>query len=223
MLRTPWGSASIGLRVLPPPPTLVEHTILVDASSHAHPAGMGGNLPKAVALARSFPATDKKVLLLCTGSQSPCVYNLTDGLSLPPNTTVIGSNTATLRFAVAGPDPAHKGTCGALLNHTDFYLKGCTGPNCFTDLKVTRNASGSMKQCCDRCRDLAECTAYSYETQQGGICILKACPNTANKCETSPSSGATSGIYTEMVVAIIVHSYHSMRIKGAAQATQQAW
>jgi hypothetical protein len=156
---------------------------------------MGGDLAKAVALAGSLPAADEKVLLLCAGGdQRHCVYNLTDGLSIPPNTTLIGSDTAILQFTVATSEPS-KGTCGAVLNRTDFYLHNCSGPTCFQDLSVTRNASGSMEQCCDRCRHLAKCTAYTYEAQQGGICILKTCPNKANKCQTSPSVGATSAYF----------------------------
>ena len=97
---------------------------------------------KALAQASSLPASEVKVI-----SMGHAVYKLSNGLTLPPNTTLKGvGSKSILEFSITPPKPT-AGNCSAPVAGLDFFKKLCD-PNkehCFHDVKEYDNTTSSLQ------------------------------------------------------------------------------
>ena len=188
-LSTPWGEARFGLTIVaaptPPAPTRID--VAKD---------FGSDLGKALAHAATLPAVPKVVAL------GAATYQLESGVSIPPNTTLLGSGAGatTLAFTLGAPKPG--GECGATVGGRDFFKKGCdpSQEHCFRDVKEYDNTSASLQDCCDKCKANPSCNGYTheYDPRRGYLCLLKACTSAgdwAQDCETSKGGTNNSCAY----------------------------
>lgn len=184
-VETAWGQATFGITVLAPPASPAPPPLTLDVD-----AQFNGSLVAALDHATTLPDVRRKRVVL--GSS---VYNLTTGLVVPPNTTLVGDTTASsrLEFSVTtGPK-----TCEAPVA-ADFYDSSCDASkrSCFTDVGVIEHVSNSSEVCCGECSSRANCNAFTHEYQKGRgwLCVLKACktPSGAwsHDCPSTPRPGA---------------------------------
>jgi hypothetical protein len=197
VVKTPWGSSqAINLTVLQAQfrPPLTVHVLTVQP-----PSGLPAAVSQAVAWSTKHPEGVVNI------SMAPGTYTLTETLTLPNRTSLLGAGAGEtiLEFHLKPPPPppAPPPTCSTPYVLADFYTKDCANrgchtkkcPGCFLYLS-SDHSTFSADGCCAACGQNPRCNAWTFVGDvdlPGGYCGMSYCPDEPSPAHPNSTCATT--------------------------------